>query len=134
MTTIALPRGRQLKIALPSFGTNRTHATPFSTLAIASIGCIALFVSFIIAYQFSAFENMASVSKALLSTLFVVLAPAFALVFSTLSLRRYVKMHTKVRGMVLAYISFVISAIYFAAALAMPVVLLGMYLVYVYVW
>jgi hypothetical protein len=70
----------------------------------------------------------------MLSMLFVVITPALALLFSIISLRRYVKFHTEVRGMFLAYISFFISSLYFVTALAMPIVLLGLYLMYVYIW
>jgi hypothetical protein len=66
--------------------------------------------------------------------LFVVVAPALALYFSVVSLRRYVKHHHEVRGMFLAYVSFVVSSLYFITALAMPLVLLGLYVMYVYIW
>lgn len=134
MATIALPRGKQLVIDIPSFSFGRNQTKPFSTLAFASVGCLILFLAFIIAYQTAAFENMTTVSKTLLSGMFVIIAPALAFIFSVLSLRRYVKDHNQVSGMIFAYISFIVSSIYIVTALAMPLLLLGMYVVYVYIW
>jgi hypothetical protein len=129
MVTIAIPRRR-----LESFKSTFSRTTAFSSLALASGLCLALFLVYLIAYQTSAFDSWTTATKAFWSGVFAVICPALALVFSTMSLRRYVKMHQQVRGMVLAYISFSISSLYFVTALAMPFVLLGLYLVYVYIW
>ncbi len=119
---IALPQTR----ALPA-----QNVLPYSTLSIVSIGCIALFVAFVFMYQTPVVEAMKFAPKALLSSVFIILAPAVALLTSFLALRRYVQSREQIRGMGLAYISFVISTIYFITALAMPLVLLGFYLLYV---
>ncbi len=130
MTTIAIPRKRIQSLYQPMV----RKASPFSAHAIASVFCTALFISFVGIYQTATFEALTSTSKAMLSMLFVVVAPALALYFSVTSLRRYVKQHNEVRGMFLAYISFVVSSLYFVTALAMPLVLLGLYVVYIYIW
>ncbi|MCC2630405.1 MAG: hypothetical protein K0S38_214 [Candidatus Paceibacter sp.] len=130
MTTIAIPR-RRIRAFRPAIA---IESTPYSSLALASIGCIGLFISFILLYQFGIFDSVSFATTALWSSLFLIIAPALALVFSVMALRRYVKLHEQVRGMFLAYISFALSGIYFATALAMPIVFLGFYAVYVYIW
>jgi hypothetical protein len=130
MTTIALPR-RRIKAFRPALA---VEAVPYSTLALASIGCVALFISFILFYQTGFFNSLSFAATAFWSSLFIVIAPALALVFSVIALRRYIKLHEQVRGMFLAYISFAVSATYFVTALAMPLVFLGLYFIYVYIW
>src|SRR4051812_17506107 len=131
MTTIAIP---QRKSVDRNFIPYRSQSIPFSGMAIMSSVCTLLFLAFIVMYQTSTFNAMPVQTKALWSGLFIIITPAIALVLSVISLRRYVKSHTQVRGMVLAYVAFVINALYFLTALAMPLVLLGFYIVYVYVW
>lgn len=136
MTTIAIPRGKIDAIQQParSIPVSGARSSRYSVMALASIGCIALFLSFIALYQTSIFEHISFTTKALLSFLFVVAAPGLALYFSVTSLHRYVHNRSEVRGLGLAYVSFVISAVYFVTALAMPFVLIGFYLMYVYIW
>jgi hypothetical protein len=133
MTTIALPQRKIRAINLPQ-SQALAPVAPFSIMAIASIACIGLFVGFLALYHTSMIQSLHMASKALIAFLFVVVAPGLALYFSAVSLHAYIKMQTNVRGMLLAYISFVISAVYFVTALAMPFILLGFYLLYVYIW
>ncbi len=62
---------------------------------------------------------------------FIVFVPFIALIFSIISLRQISHNHDK--GMTLSYIALGISGLYFMVALAIPVVLLGLYLIYTYV-
>jgi hypothetical protein len=130
MTTIAIPR----KSIETHYQTVVRRVSPYSFHALLSIFCIIIFASFLMMYQMAAFDALSSTSRAMLTMLSVVVAPALGLYFSVISLRRYVKQHHEVRGMFLAYISFFVSSLYFVTALAMPLVLLGMYVIYVYIW
>lgn len=129
MTTIALPRKR-----IKAYYEPVLYETPYSTYAVWSILCVGLFLGFLGLYQTSILERLPDGIVMVGSMLFVIVAPALAFIFSVISLRRYVQFRSKVKGMFLAYISFFISALYFITAVAMPVVLLGLYIVYVYIW
>jgi hypothetical protein len=122
MNTIALPRRRLATSAAI------TTQQPFNTYAIASAACLMIFASYLLAFRH------ALAAQPVWTLLCLIIAPALALVFSVKSLHSFVKYKSEARGMVLAYISFIVSAFYFIAALALPFVLLGFYIVYVYIW
>jgi hypothetical protein len=128
MITIALPRKR-----IRLFDQARQRVAPYSLYAVLSITCTAAFILYVLAYSSTMF-NPESVSHILMTSFFILGAPALGLCFSVVALRRYVKKHEEVRGMFLAYVSFFVSSLYFVTALAMPLVLLVMYVVYVSIW
>ncbi len=135
MTTIAVPLRKTYSRPQQPARVATVENAPFSLMAAASAGFMALFIGFIALYaKLSFIQDMHVVGKASLGFLFIIVAPACALYFSIVALRGYIKNPSPVRGMPLAYASFVLSAIYFVTALALPFVLLGSYFLYVYIW
>src|SRR5207253_2039836 len=94
--------------------------------------CILSFILYVFAYRTTMLYDL-TLFKAFVTFLFVVIAPALALIFSVIALRYAIKFQFEMRGMTLAYLSFFVSALYFMTALAMPIVLLGLYFMYIYI-
>ncbi|MBA3285365.1 MAG: hypothetical protein H0U27_09965 [Nitrosopumilus sp.] len=98
----------------------------YNKYAVLSMIFAALFISyFIIPHEglFSAIFRF--------NVFFIVFVPFIALMFSIVSLRQISHNHDK--GMTLSYVALGISGLYFMVALAIPVVLVGLYLIYTFV-
>jgi hypothetical protein len=66
-----------------------------------------------------------------MSVLYVLFVPIAALVTSIIAVRQISHSHDK--GLIMSYITLSITTLYFMVALAIPVVLIGLYLLYSYV-
>jgi hypothetical protein len=91
-----------------------------------SLALVALFVLYFFIPHGGAFRPVFG-----LSMLYIVILPIVAMVFSIKSLRQIA--HTNDRGRVLSYIALGITTLYFMVALAIPLVLVGLYLIYSFV-
>ena len=96
----------------------RTDA--YATSAIILTVIFGLFVVFSFAASIIAFKFIA---------LFLFLVPAAAFICSVISIKK----HAVERSAVLSYISLAITTLYFSMILALPILLLGLYLIYSYV-
>jgi hypothetical protein len=65
------------------------------------------------------------------SVFYILVVPALALVLSVIAIRQIYK--TQARGITLSYIALSITTLYFMVALAIPLVLLGLYIIYSFI-
>lgn len=110
----------------------RVVPIPYSSHAILSTVLISFFLLAIAGYE-RYFFSILPFPRPFTTGFLILVAPALALIFSVISLRQGIKLRMQMRGMVLAYISFFISTFYFVIILALPLVLLCLYIMYVYI-
>jgi hypothetical protein len=125
MATLSI---KQRALALP-----RTLALPalpdalkqYNKYSILSLALAALFILYFIIPH--------SVLYPLLSfnVFYILIVPAAALVLSVIAIRQIYG--TQEKGIVLSYIALGITTLYFMVALAIPLVLIGLYLLYSFV-
>jgi hypothetical protein len=120
MTTVALPQKKIASLfpSIKSFNLNRG--------AIISFALTLIFLSFFvlphtgilhIAFRFSVF--------------FMLILPCLTFILSLLSIHHMLA--TGERGMALGYVALSVTALYLIVALAIPFVLMALYLVYTYI-
>ena len=98
----------------------------YNKYALASFTFAALFISYFLVPHSGILSPVMN-----FSVFFVVFAPFIGLLLSVISIKQISRTHNK--GMVLSYISLGITGVYFMVALAIPVVLIGLYFVYTYI-
>ncbi len=103
-------------ITIPQLFRSDAYATSAIILtAIFGIFVVFSFVTSVVAFKFVA--------------LFLFLVPAAAFVCAVISIKK----HAIERSVVLSYISLVITTLYFSMILALPILVLGLYIIYSYV-
>ena len=101
-------------------------ARPFNLSSVSSILLAFLFLSyFIVPHDGILFPVLR------LNLLFLLVVPLCALACSIIALIQISK--TNERGVVISYVALGISSLYFVTALAVPVVIAGLYFLYAYV-
>ncbi|MDQ3014716.1 MAG: hypothetical protein M3Q73_02545 [bacterium] len=66
-----------------------------------------------------------------LNVVFILFVPAAALILSVMGIRQFSTNHN--RGVVMSYIALGITTLYFMVALAIPLVLIGLYIIYTFI-
>ncbi|MES2437372.1 MAG: hypothetical protein V4519_05180 [Patescibacteria group bacterium] len=94
--------------------------------ALVSISLTVLFLSYFLVPHVGVFSYIFDASL-----LFVILAPVVALFSAVVSLRQIHRSGDK--GLTISYVALGITSLYFMVALAVPIVLIGTYLLYTYV-
>ena len=120
MSSIAL-QSQARSIAIPSFWRS------YNKYALLSVLMATLFVSYFFLQPIDALAPIFNYS-----IVFIVFVPIAAFVLSVISLKQIA--HTHDKGATLGYAALGITSLYFMVSLAIPLVLLGMYLMYTYMF
>ncbi len=118
MTTIAIKQQ-----AIPSYSLPTQNYNKYTFM---SLVLVALFILYFFVPHVGVLNSVFN-----LSIVFVVFIPLAAFVLSLISVRQISQTHGK--GMVLSYIALGVTSLYFMVALAVPVVIVGFYILYSYV-
>lgn len=128
MATIAIqPRSSKIASRVSSRAINSVSIIKgFNKTAVLSVLLSVLFVSYFLVPHTGSIGSLYQ-----FSILFVVIMPIVALASSLIAVHQISR--TGDRGLMLSYVSLAITSLYFIVALAIPFVLIGSYLVYMYV-
>lgn len=97
----------------------------YNKYALLSTICVLLFISYFLIPHHGILSSVLQ-----FDLLFIMFIPFAALILSVIGLRQITRTHD--RGMIMSYITLGIMGFYFIVALAIPMVLLGLYILYTY--
>ncbi len=119
-TTLTL---KQRAITLPALPAALKYYNKYS---IASLSLATLFVFYFILPHGGVLHPLFS-----LSVFYILILPMMSLALSVMAIRQIYR--TNDRGIILSYIALGVTTLYFMVALAVPLVLIGLYLLYSFV-
>jgi hypothetical protein len=117
MTTVAINQQAIRSYSLPSV---------YNKYSLVSVALAVLFVLYFLVPHVGVLSSVLSFSM-----FFLVILPLIAFALSLVALRQIMRTHD--RGIILSYIALGITSLYFMVALAVPVVIVGCYILYSYV-
>jgi hypothetical protein len=102
----------------------------YNKAAVASLTLVGIFLLYLFMPYTSALNRLFHFNYSLL---FIVLVPLVAFALAIFSIKHASRIQRKEKGTSLGYIALGVTTLYFMTALAIPVVLIGCYLLYTYV-
>jgi hypothetical protein len=117
MSTLTL---KQKALSFPAVPASLKYYNKYSLL---SLSLATLFVLYFIMPHGGVFHSVFS-----LSIFYILVLPFLTLILSVMAIRQIYR--TNDRGIVLSYIALGITGLYFMVALAVPLVLIGLYIIY----
>lgn len=121
MTTVALKQNSIISSSVSAFPLQKTN--PFAIIAAVST---LLFIAYFIVPHAGPLAQLFR-----LSILYVVVLPLISFAAAAIALRQL--QITGERGVIVSYLSLALTSLYLIVGMAIPVVLLGLYLLYTYV-
>jgi hypothetical protein len=122
MATLTL---KQRTLALPAAA---VALKQYNKYAISSLILAIIFLSYFIIPHVGVLSSVFN-----FSVFYVLVVPALALVLAVLGIRQIKMNKTHDRGIALSYVALGITTFYFMIALAIPLVLLGLYIIYSFI-